>query len=114
MPRSLPHHTRLRPASAVRRPSCPAGRGLPAAPVLSGPPMDYCAPCHRTLNGAVTCPECGAYDSAMTPTGEIPVAAAAMPEIRPEEETAPGEAPAAARDTAHTATAPVLAAGAVT
>ncbi len=24
--------------------------------------MDYCSPCSRTLNGAVTCPECGAYD----------------------------------------------------
>jgi hypothetical protein len=27
--------------------------------------MDYCIPCSRTLNGAVTCPECGAYDSDM-------------------------------------------------
>ncbi|MBL1099612.1 SCO2400 family protein [Streptomyces coffeae] len=24
--------------------------------------MDYCASCRRTLNGVVTCPECGAYD----------------------------------------------------
>lgn len=27
--------------------------------------MDYCLPCRRALNGAVTCPECGAYDSDM-------------------------------------------------
>lgn len=32
--------------------------------------MDYCFPCRRALNGAVTCPECGAYDSAMPPTSD--------------------------------------------
>lgn len=32
--------------------------------------MDYCVPCRRTLNGAVTCPECGAYDNGMAPLGD--------------------------------------------
>ncbi|WP_436844407.1 SCO2400 family protein [Streptomyces wuyuanensis] len=102
--------------------------------------MDYCVPCHRTLNGAVTCPECGAYDSAMAPTGEIPVAATGgipvaptggipvaatdMPGIRTEEPTAPEGPPAdiatvpapagTATPPGPAATAPALAAAAVT
>ncbi|MGW7367505.1 SCO2400 family protein [Streptomyces sp. NPDC054841] len=32
--------------------------------------MDYCIPCRRTLNGAVTCPECGAYDHGMAPLSD--------------------------------------------
>lgn len=76
--------------------------------------MDYCVPCRRTLNGAVTCPECGAYDSAMAPTGGIPVAATGgipvaatdVPEIRPEEETATGGASDVAPAPADTATPP--------
>ncbi len=48
--------------------------------------MDYCIPCSRTLNGAVTCPECGAYDPGMTqpsgPTDGAPASDAAMPDVR--------------------------------
>ncbi len=47
--------------------------------------MDYCIPCNRTLNGAITCPECGAYDSGMPQPSEQPDGApavdAAMPEV---------------------------------
>ncbi|WP_435877988.1 SCO2400 family protein [Streptomyces kurssanovii] len=32
--------------------------------------MDYCLPCRRTLNGTVTCPECGAYDSDTAPSSD--------------------------------------------
>ena len=40
--------------------------------------MDYCLPCRRALNGAVTCPECGAYDSDMaTPSDHFGGARAA-------------------------------------
>jgi hypothetical protein len=48
--------------------------------------MDYCIPCSRTLNGAVTCPECGAYDPGMAQPsdrrGGAPAVEAAMPEVR--------------------------------
>lgn len=48
--------------------------------------MDYCIPCNRTLNGAVTCPECGAYDSGVAqPSGRrdgAPAVDAVMPEVR--------------------------------
>ncbi|GAA3135726.1 hypothetical protein GCM10017687_60230 [Streptomyces echinatus] len=48
--------------------------------------MDYCIPCNRTLNGAVTCPECGAFDSGMAQPSErrdgAPAVDAAMPEVR--------------------------------
>lgn len=48
--------------------------------------MDYCSPCSRTLNGAVTCPECGAYDPAVAqPSGRgdgAPAVEAALPEPR--------------------------------
>lgn len=48
--------------------------------------MDYCIPCSRTLNGAVTCPECGAYDPGMTQPSDsrdgAPAVDAAMPEVR--------------------------------
>lgn len=47
--------------------------------------MDYCIPCNRTLNGAVTCPECGAFDSGMTQPSErrdgAPAVDGAMPEV---------------------------------
>ncbi|GFH34222.1 hypothetical protein SCWH03_04350 [Streptomyces pacificus] len=52
--------------------------------------MDYCAPCHRPLNGAVTCPECGAYDSAMAATAAIPAADPPMPGTGPGEQATPG------------------------
>ncbi|MGA5041973.1 hypothetical protein ACPCA8_33770 [Streptomyces capoamus] len=49
--------------------------------------MDYCIPCNRTLNGAVTCPECGAYDSGMAQPGErgdgAPAVGAPIPDARP-------------------------------
>jgi hypothetical protein len=32
--------------------------------------MDYCAPCRRTLNGTVTCPECGAYETGTVPAND--------------------------------------------
>lgn len=32
--------------------------------------MDFCFPCRRALNGAVTCPECGAYDADMAPPSD--------------------------------------------
>lgn len=32
--------------------------------------MNYCYPCRRALNDAVTCPECGAYDSGMAPPSD--------------------------------------------
>jgi len=48
--------------------------------------MDYCIPCSRTLNGTVTCPECGAYDPGVAQLsdrrGGAPAAEAAMPEVR--------------------------------
>lgn len=48
--------------------------------------MDYCIPCSRTLNGAVTCPECGAYDPGVTQLSDrrdgAPAVEAAMPEVR--------------------------------
>ncbi|GAA5706806.1 hypothetical protein Save01_07665 [Streptomyces avermitilis] len=48
--------------------------------------MDYCLPCSRTLNGAVTCPECGAYDPGMAQLSDrrdaAPAADAVMPEVR--------------------------------
>ncbi|MBL1106595.1 hypothetical protein JK361_18655 [Streptomyces sp. 5-8] len=48
--------------------------------------MDYCIPCNRTLNGAVTCPECGAFDSGMGQPSErrdgAPAVDAAMPVVR--------------------------------
>ncbi len=48
--------------------------------------MDYCIPCNRTLNGAVTCPECGAYDFGMAQPSErrdgAPAVDAAMPDVR--------------------------------
>lgn len=47
--------------------------------------MDYCHPCRRALNGAVTCPECGAYDSDMPPpshrTGDTPAVDTAQLEV---------------------------------
>lgn len=48
--------------------------------------MDYCLPCRRVLNGAVTCPECGAYDSATAPPsdrsgGGAPTVDMMVPEI---------------------------------
>lgn len=47
--------------------------------------MDHCIPCNRVLNGAVTCPECGAYDPGMAPLSDrrdgAPVADAVMPEV---------------------------------
>ncbi|TLQ46131.1 SCO2400 family protein [Streptomyces marianii] len=65
--------------------------------------MDYCVPCHRTLNGAVTCPECGAYDPAMADADGVPPSATPMAETCPGEETAPGGPPAAAPAPAHAA-----------
>ncbi|OQD57861.1 hypothetical protein BM536_000120 [Streptomyces phaeoluteigriseus] len=48
--------------------------------------MDYCIPCNRTLNGAVTCPECGAYDPDVAQSSDrrdgTPDVDAAMPEAR--------------------------------
>ncbi|WP_438829320.1 SCO2400 family protein [Streptomyces sp. HUAS TT20] len=48
--------------------------------------MDYCIPCSRTLNGAVTCPECGAYDPGMAQlsdrTDGAPTVDAAVPKVR--------------------------------
>lgn len=48
--------------------------------------MDYCIPCSRTLNGAVTCPECGAYDPGMAQLGDLtdgaPAVDAGLPEVR--------------------------------
>lgn len=48
--------------------------------------MDYCIPCSRTLNGAVTCPECGAYDPGVAELsdrrGGAPTVEAAMPDVR--------------------------------
>ena len=32
--------------------------------------MDYCIPCRRTLNGTVTCPECGAYEADTVPAND--------------------------------------------
>jgi hypothetical protein len=44
--------------------------------------MDYCFPCRRALNGTVTCPECGAYDSDMaTPSDRSGGARAADPAV---------------------------------
>lgn len=40
--------------------------------------MDYCSPCSRTLNGAVTCPECGAYDPGAAQSSEGKEAAATV------------------------------------
>ncbi|WP_444545426.1 SCO2400 family protein [Streptomyces xantholiticus] len=37
--------------------------------------MDYCSPCRRPLNGTVTCPECGAYESDTAPPSDRSVAA---------------------------------------
>ncbi|MGN9793094.1 SCO2400 family protein [Streptomyces sp. OZ13] len=39
--------------------------------------MDYCLPCRRTLNGTVTCPECGAYESDTAPSSDRSVGAPA-------------------------------------
>lgn len=59
--------------------------------------MDYCIPCNRTLNGAVTCPECGAYDSGMAELSErrdgAPAVGAAMPEVRFNEGPGSSESP---------------------
>lgn len=59
--------------------------------------MDYCIPCNRTLNGAVTCPECGAYDSGITQLSErrdgAPAVGAAMPEVRFDEGPGSSESP---------------------
>lgn len=48
--------------------------------------MDYCIPCSRTLNGAVTCPECGAHDPGMAQVsdrrGGAPTLETVIPEIR--------------------------------
>jgi hypothetical protein len=32
--------------------------------------MNYCIPCRRPLNGTVTCPECGAYESETAPAND--------------------------------------------
>lgn len=73
----------------TRRPVTAALTGCPFAPVNSrteiGRFMDYCIPCSRTLNGAVTCPECGAYDAGMAQLSDrrsgAPAVEAAMPEV---------------------------------
>ncbi|WP_445050078.1 SCO2400 family protein [Streptomyces sp. SAS_269] len=59
--------------------------------------MDYCIPCSRTLNGAVTCPECGAYDPGMAQLsdhrGRAPAVEAAMPEARSSREPSSSGSP---------------------
>lgn len=59
--------------------------------------MDYCVPCRRTLNGTVTCPECGAYDSGVQPpsdwTTEVPAVGTAAMEFLLDEGTGPVEPP---------------------
>lgn len=68
--------------------------------------MDYCIPCSRTLNSAVTCPECGAYDSDMAelsnhtggaPRDDTAIAKVHVPEGLPPFGSAgdPGSAPPA-------------------
>ncbi|MGV9251582.1 SCO2400 family protein [Streptomyces sp. NPDC003697] len=58
--------------------------------------MDYCIPCSRTLNGTVTCPECGAYDSELAQTidcaNSAPTVNATVPKARFGQE--PGSRPA--------------------
>ncbi|MEV7689691.1 hypothetical protein [Streptomyces bungoensis] len=58
--------------------------------------MDYCIPCNRTLNGAVTCPECGAYDSGAAEAADrgdsAAATAATLPDTRFGVEPAPQEA----------------------
>ena len=38
--------------------------------------MDYCSSCHRTLNGALVCPGCGAYAPDIAPSAHAPQNAA--------------------------------------
>lgn len=63
--------------------------------------MDYCIPCNRTLNGAVTCPECGAFDSGMTQPSErrdgAPAVDGAMPEVLFNGDPGSSESPFSAR-----------------
>ncbi|WP_455247937.1 SCO2400 family protein [Streptomyces xantholiticus] len=59
--------------------------------------MDYCHPCRRTLNGTVTCPECGAYESDMAPpsdrSGDAPAADPAVWDVLFSEEPHSFESP---------------------
>ncbi|WP_439333931.1 SCO2400 family protein, partial [Streptomyces chryseus] len=66
--------------------------------------MDYCIPCRRPLNGTVTCPECGAYDSDVQPpsgrTAEAPAVDTAAMEVLLSEEPGPVEPPGLPRHAA--------------
>ncbi|MEU8827307.1 hypothetical protein [Streptomyces sp. NPDC048636] len=72
--------------------------------------MDYCASCRRTLNGVVTCPECGAYDPLAGPADPKALSTRAIaqqvfgPERR--EDTAEAVAPLTAQLGAVTLTQP--------
>jgi hypothetical protein len=59
--------------------------------------MDYCVPCRRALNGTVTCPECGTYDSDMAPpsdrSGDAPAVDTAVLEVLFSEGPVSSEAP---------------------
>lgn len=73
--------------------------------------MDYCLPCRRVLNGAVTCPECGAYDSTTAPPidrsgGGAPTVDTVLPEILFSEGPSSFESPEPLRPPAPSADAP--------
>lgn len=72
--------------------------------------MDYCFPCRRALNGAVTCPECGAYDSDMPPpsdrSGGAPAVDTAVLEVLFSEGAGSFEPPAPAWSPVASADAP--------
>ncbi|WP_420877920.1 SCO2400 family protein [Streptomyces agglomeratus] len=72
--------------------------------------MDYCVPCRRTLNGTVTCPECGAYDSGLQPpsdrAAEAPAIGTAAMEVLLNEGPGPVEPPDVPRHAADPAAVP--------
>jgi hypothetical protein len=72
--------------------------------------MDYCLPCRRPLNGTVTCPECGAYESDAAPPGDrsggAPAAGTAVWDVLLSEGSGPSESPDVAWSPASSADAP--------